>query len=109
MTDLQDKSIQLWRDAHFELHWKLRAAEAHIEKLETEVLEWQKVGSAATQAMSDAADDCVRATKLAAEKHRQVEAYRDLCNKQAQTMAEMSAQIDELAEIAGIKVKPTRQ
>jgi len=34
VTDLQEKSIKLWRDSHFELHWKLCAAEAHIEKLE---------------------------------------------------------------------------
>jgi hypothetical protein len=80
-----------------------------IEQLEAEVLAWQKLGNKATQAMSDAVDDCVRATKLATEKHDQVEAYRELCNRQAQTMAEMSAQIDELAELAGIAVKPTRQ
>jgi hypothetical protein len=86
----------------------LEAAD-HIEQLETKILEWQKIGSAATQAMSDAVDDCVRATKLAKEKHEQVEMYSALCNRQAQTMAEMSAQIDELAELAGIAVKPTRQ
>ena len=34
MVDLQEKSIELWRDAHFELHWKLCAAEARIKKLE---------------------------------------------------------------------------
>ena len=34
MADLQEKSIELWRDAHFELHWKLCAAEARIKKLE---------------------------------------------------------------------------
>ena len=39
MTDLQEKSIELWRDAHFELHWKLRVAEARIEKLEAKLRE----------------------------------------------------------------------
>jgi hypothetical protein len=34
MADLQEKSIELWRDSHFKLHWKLRAAEDRIEKLE---------------------------------------------------------------------------
>ena len=27
MADLQEKSIELWRDAYFKLHWKLRKAE----------------------------------------------------------------------------------
>ena len=27
MTDLQEKSIELWRDAYFEMHWKLRKME----------------------------------------------------------------------------------
>lgn len=80
-----------------------------IKNLEAEILEWQKIGSAATQAMSDAVDDCVRATKLAKEKHEQVEMYSALCKRQNETMQKMSAQIDELAELAGIAVKPTRQ
>lgn len=80
-----------------------------IEQLELEILEWQKIGSAATQAMSDAVDDCVRATKLAKEKHEQVEMYSALCKQQNETMQKMSAQIDELAELAGVIVKPTRQ
>ena len=80
-----------------------------IEQLEAEVLEWQKFGNSTLEKMSDAVDDCVRATKLAKEKHEQVEMYSALCNRQAQTMAEMSAQIDELAELVGIAVKPTRQ
>jgi len=80
-----------------------------IEQLEAEVLAWQKLGNETTQAMSDAVDDCVRATKLAKEKHEQVEIYSALCKKQNETMQKMSAQIDELAELAGIAVKPTRQ
>ena len=80
-----------------------------VVKLEAEVLGWQQFANAAKELVSDSVNDCVRATKLAEEKHQQVEAYRELCNKQAQTMAEMSAQIDELAELAGIAVKPTRQ
>ena len=80
-----------------------------VKELETEIIEWQKVGNAATQAMSDAVDDCVRATKLAKEKHEQFEMYSALCKQQNETMQKMSAQIDELAELAGIAVKPTRQ
>ena len=80
-----------------------------VVKLEAEVLGWQQFANAAKELVSDAVDDCVRATKLAEEKHKQLEAYRELCNKQAQTMAEMSAQIDELAKLAGIATKPTRQ
>ena len=80
-----------------------------IEQLEAEVLAWQKLGNKATQAMSDAVDDCVRATELAKKKHEQVERYSRLCNKQNDIMQKMSAQIDELAELAGITVKPTRQ
>ena len=34
MTDLQEKSIELWRENAWELHGKLRAAEDRIEKLE---------------------------------------------------------------------------
>ena len=82
---------------------------SRVKELETEVIEWQKLGNEATQAMSDAVDDCVRATKLAKEKHEEVERYSRLCNKQNDTMQKMSAQIDELAELAGIAVKPTRQ
>ena len=92
---------------NYECQWE--SHQTRIKQLELEILEWQKVGNAATQAMSDAVDDCVRATKLAKEKHEQVEMYSALCNRQTQTMAEMSAQIDELAELAGISVKPTRQ
>ena len=80
-----------------------------IEQLEAEILEWQKIGTAATQAMSDAVDDCVRATKLAKEKHEQVEMYSALCKQQNETMQKMLAQIDELAELTGIAIKPTRQ
>ena len=87
----------------------IEEAADRIEKLEAEVLAWQKLGNEATQAMSDAVDDCVRATKLAKEKHEEVERYSRLCNKQNDTMQKMSAQIDELAELAGITVKPTRQ
>ena len=82
---------------------------SRVKELETEVIEWQKLGNEATQAMSDAVDDCVRATKLAKEKHEEVERYSRLCNKQNDTMQKMSAQIDELAELAGVIVKPTRQ
>ena len=78
-------------------------------KLEAEVLEWQKFGNSTLESMSNAVDDCVRATKLAKEKHEQVEMYAALCKKQNETMQKMSAQIDELAELAGIAVKPTRQ
>ena len=80
-----------------------------VKELETEIIEWQKVGNAATQAMSDAVDDCVRATKLAKEKHEQVEMYSALCKQQNETMQKMLAQIDELAELTGIAIKPTRQ
>ena len=82
---------------------------SRVKELETEVIEWQKLGNEATQAMSDAVDDCVRATKLAKEKHEEVERYSRLCNKQNDTMQKMSAQIDELAELAGVITKPTRQ
>ena len=34
MVDLQEKSIELWREEAWELHGKLRAAETRIEKLE---------------------------------------------------------------------------
>lgn len=27
MVDLQERSIELWRDAYFKLHWKLRKVE----------------------------------------------------------------------------------
>ena len=87
----------------------LYEAADRIEQLEAEVLAWQKFGNEATQTMSDAVDDCVRATELAKEKHEEVERYSRLCNKQNDTMQKMSAQIDELAELAGIAVKPTRQ
>ena len=82
---------------------------SRVKELETEVIEWQKLGNEATQAMSDAVDDCVRATALAKKKHEEVERYSRLCNKQNDTMQKMSAQIDELAELAGVAVKPTRQ
>lgn len=82
---------------------------SRVKELETEVIEWQKLGNEATQAMSDAVDDCVRATELAKEKHEEVERYSRLCNKQNDTMQKMSVQIDELAELAGVAVKPTRQ
>ena len=82
---------------------------SRVKELETEVIEWQKLGNEATQAMSDAVDDCVRATELAKKKHEEVERYSRLCNKQNDTMQKMSAQIDELAELAGVAVKPTRQ
>ena len=82
---------------------------SRVKELETEVIEWQKIGNVATQAMSDAVDDCVRATKLAKEKHEQVEMYNELCKQQNETMQKMLAQIDELAELTGIAIKPTRQ
>ena len=82
---------------------------SRVKELETEVIEWQKLGNEATQAMSDAVDDCVRATELAKKKHEEVERCSRLCNKQNDTMQKMSAQIDELAELAGIAAKPTRQ
>ena len=34
MSDLQEKSIELWLDRCLKLHWELRAAEDRIEKLE---------------------------------------------------------------------------
>jgi len=34
MVDLQEKSIELWREEAWELHGKLRAAETRIERLE---------------------------------------------------------------------------
>ena len=92
---------------NYECQWE--SHQTRIKQLELEILEWQKVGNTATQAMSDAVDDCVRATKLAKEKHEQVEMYIALCKQQNETMQKMSAQIDELAELAGIAVKPTRQ
>jgi len=84
-------------------------AARRIEQLESEVLEWQKFGNSTLEKMSDAVDDCVRATKLAVEKHEQVEQLREICDRQNETMQKMSAQIDELAELAGVIVKPTRQ
>lgn len=82
---------------------------SQIKELKAEVLTWQKVGNAATQCMSDAVDDCARATKLAKEEREQVEKLREICNQQNNTMQKMSAQIDELAELAGVIIKPTRQ
>jgi endonuclease III len=92
---------------NYECQWEDH--QARIKQLELEVLEWQKLGNAATQAMSDAVDDLRRATNLATEKHEQVQLYSALCEQQNETMQKMSAQIDELAELAGVAVKPTRQ
>lgn len=39
MTDLQEKSIELWREGYFDLHWKLRTANERIEKLEAALRE----------------------------------------------------------------------
>ena len=81
----------------------------YIEKLKAENIEWQKFGNSTLEKMSDAVDDCVRATKLAKEKHEQAEQLREICDSQNKTMQKMWAQIDELAELAGVIVKPTRQ
>jgi hypothetical protein len=39
MVDLQEKSIELWREEAWELHGKLRAAETRIKKLEAALRE----------------------------------------------------------------------
>ena len=87
---------------------ELANAANRIEDLEAEVLGWQKLGNELTESMSKAVDDCVRATKLAMEKHQQVEDLRAICNRQHELMAAMSLQIDELAELAGVIVKPIK-
>ena len=91
---------------NYECQWEDH--QNRIKQLESEVLAWQKLGNEATESMSKAVDDCVRATKLAMEKHQQVEDLRAICNRQHELMATMSLQIDELAELAGVVVKPTR-
>jgi len=55
MVDLQEKSIELWREEAWELHGKLRAAEIRIKKLEAALRE---IAESAWDCTGDTCDHC---------------------------------------------------